>query len=314
MKPSPTPALSRRDFLWAAALGGLALVPGAAFAATANGLSKCPIVVFSKVYQELKLDFAASAGLTAEAGLDGVDAAVRPQGEIEPERVADELPLYVEALKRRKLRMPLITSGITGIDSPHAESVVRAARKAGVQYYRLGFVYRAPNTPLAKQAAEVKSRLKDLAALNQQVGIGALLQNHSQAGRTYFGGDLRDLEEVVLGFDPARVGVAFDIGHALVVHGDAWREHFERLKSHIRIAYVKDVVRGGARANWVAFGKGEIAATGYFKLLAQTGYQAPISMHIEYDWRAGSAGKTRAGLLQALRDSAQVLRGWLAAT
>ena len=57
--------------------------------AGAEGLSACPIAVFSKVYQELKLDFKAAADLTAEAGLDGIDCPVRSGGEIEPEQAAN---------------------------------------------------------------------------------------------------------------------------------------------------------------------------------------------------------------------------------
>ena len=92
---------------------------------------------------------------------------------------------------------------------------------------------------------EIKAQLKDLAALNKQIGIGAIFQNHSPAGRSYVGGDLSELYDIVKDFDPAQIGVAFDIGHALVVHGDDWRRHFEKLKSHLKVAYVKDVTRGG---------------------------------------------------------------------
>jgi len=49
--------------------------------------------------------------------------------------------------------------------------------------------------------------------------------------------------EVVKDLDPAQIGVAFDIGHAWVVHGEDWRRHFEKLKPHIQVAYVKDVQR-----------------------------------------------------------------------
>jgi sugar phosphate isomerase/epimerase len=163
--------------------------------------------------------------------------------------------------------------------------------------------------PPGKQVREIRAQLKDLAALNKEIGIGAIFQNHSPAGRSYVGGDLSEMYDIVKDFDPAQIGVAFDIGHALVVHGDDWRRHFEKLKSHLRVAYVKDVTRGG---RWVPFGQGDIASTGYFKLLKQMGYRAPVSMHIEFDWADGGKSKTRAALLKALQESARVLRRWLA--
>ncbi len=206
--------------------------------------------------------------------------------------------------------MPLLTTAITSVASPHTEDILRTAKQLGVQYYRLGFTNRQADAPPGKQISEVRAKLKDLAPLNKQIGIGALFQNHSASGRGYVGGDLTEMYEVVKDFDPAQIGVAFDIGHALVTHGDDWRRHFERLKSHLRVAYIKDVKRG---KGWVPFGQGDIAATGYFKLLRELGYRAPVSLHIEFDWSDGGKSKTRAALLKALQESTRVLWRWLSA-
>ena len=153
--------------------------------------------------------------------------------------------------------------------------------------------------PAAEQVREIRAQLKDLAALNQQIGIGAIFQNHSPSGRSYVGGDLAEMYDIVKDFDPAQIGVAFDIGHALVVHGDDWRRHFEKLKSHLKIAYVKDVKREG---RWVPFGEGDIGSTGYFKLLKRTGLPgASLTAHrVRLDRRrevqdARGAGQGAAG-------------------
>src|SRR5262249_35586467 len=153
---------------------------------------------------------------------------------------------------------------------------------------------------LDKQVKEVRAQLQDLCQLNKQLRLCALLQNHSPSGHKYFGGDLSELAASVEGFDPRQIGIAFDIGHALVVHGDGWRQHFDTLKPHFKIAYIKDVTRTGT---WVAFGQGDIAATGYFGLLRSIGYTAPISMHIEYDWQSPGTAKDRASLLAVLREN-----------
>jgi len=78
---------------------------------------------------------------------------------------------------------------------------------------------------------------------------------------------------------------------------------------HIKVVYVKDVTRDG---HWVPFGEGAIGQLGYFKLLRQMDYRAPISLHIEFDWAGQGKAKTRAALVKALGESAQVLRQWLA--
>jgi sugar phosphate isomerase/epimerase len=300
--------VSRREFI-ARALAVSCTVPiwcpGPALAGD-NALP--PIVVFSKVYQELKFNYQEAAAVTAEAGLNGVDCPVRPDGEITPERATEEMPRYVAALAKRGLQMPLITTAITSVASPHTEDILRTARKLSVQYYRVGFIPRRQAVSAEQQCREVKAQLKDLAVLNRQIGIGALIQNHSPAGKAYLGGDLAELYDLVQGFDPAQIGVAFDIGHALLVHGDQWRGHFEKLKPYIRVVYVKDVKRGGG---WVPFGLGDIGHVGYFKLLRQMDYRAPISLHIEFDWTENGKAKTRKALVTTLRESAQVLRRWL---
>jgi L-ribulose-5-phosphate 3-epimerase len=233
---------------------------------------------------------------------------VRPGGEIVPERAAEQMPRYVAALRKRNLSMPLLTTAITSAASPHTEEILRTAKDLGVQYYRLGFILRQAGVPAEKQCEQVRAQLKDLAALNRQIGIGAIFQNHSPSGRTYLGGNLNELYDIVQGFDPAQIGAAFDIGHALVVHGNQWRAQFEKLKPHIRVVYVKDVTRDG---HWVPFGQGAIGGLGYFKLLRQMDYRAPISLHIEFDWTGKGKTKTRAALVKALEDSSRVLKQWL---
>ena len=302
--------LSRRNFIaeTLAASSTATLCGGSVLSSLAAEKFSPPIVVFSKVYQTLKLKFDEAAAVTAEAELDGVDCPVRPGGEILPDHAAEELPRYAEALRQRDLKMPLLTTAITSALSPHTEGILRTAKKLGVQFYRLGFVERQADVPAEQQCRKIKAQLEGLAVLNQQIGIGAIFQNHSPSGRTYVGGDLSQLYEIVKDFDPAQIGVAFDIGHALVVHGDQWRSHFEKLKSHIKVVYVKDVTRDG---RWVPFGEGELGRLGYFKLLRQVGYRAPISLHIEFDWTDKGKSRTRAALVKALRESSRVLRQWL---
>lgn len=304
--------LSRRDFLARAALAGAAAgsLPSLVSAASCCEGFPPPVCLFSKLYQELKLDYEQAADLTAEVGLAGIDCPVRPKGEIEPERAADEMPKYAAALRKRKLDILLITSGINSLNTPHAETVLRTAKALGIRYYRLGFAtnrQKEGNPPIS----EVKAGLRDLAAFNKELGITGVIQNHSPSGKsTYVGGNLHEMYEIVKDFDPDQIGVAFDLCHALVVHGDDWGARFDQLKPHIRVAYVKDVQRP---KEMKPFGEGEFSKTDYFKRLKQMGLTAPISMHIEYEWCPKGQEKTRDGMRQMLQKNLAVLKGWLAA-
>ena len=62
--------------------------------------SRFPIIGFTKPFANLNAE--ETADLVAEVGWDGIDCPVRSKaGQIAPERVEDELPKLVEALKKR---------------------------------------------------------------------------------------------------------------------------------------------------------------------------------------------------------------------
>ncbi len=309
-----TGSMTRRHFLKvagaaAAALNASRLLPGNESAGLGAEASMPPVAVFGKVFQELKLDFQQSAQTTADAGLDGVDCAVRPKGEVLPEQAAEQLPRYAGALAEHKLRLLLMATDIRGVDSPHAREILGAGKKLGVRDYRLGYWLHQPEVPAEKRRAEIRSRLKELAAMNGELGVCGMVQNHSSwsgKGRGPAGGDLDELYDLVQDFDPQRIGVAFDLGHAILVHGDAWRPRFEKLKPHLRVVYVKDVRRP---AGFVPFGQGEFGQSGFFPMLARMSCHAPLSVHIEYAW-APQGKKTRSALAAVLKENRRVLGQW----
>lgn len=295
--------LSRRSFLARTLQASAVLASGGARAAPVSAPWPPPVAVFSKLYQELKLDFDRAAELTAAAGLAGIDCPVRAKGEIEPERAEEDMPRYVGALRKHGVGMLLITTAITGADSPHAEGILRTAKKLGIGQYRLG-PWRTPKTGTA-DLGEIKAKLKDLAALNRQIGIAGVVQNHSGA---FVGGDLNEMYEIMKDFAPDEIGVAFDLGHALVTHGNDWPKLFGRLAPHVRVAYVKDLK---LPKQWLHLGEGELGKTDWFTRVRKLNLRAPISMHVEYDW-TGGAEKTFEGMLAVLRSNLRVLNGWLA--
>jgi sugar phosphate isomerase/epimerase len=309
---------NRRQLFQSAAIGaGCVLVGKRSLADAPAPRALPPVAVFSKLYQQLKLDFEQSAEVTSDAGLDGIDSAVRAGGEILPEHAVDEMPRYAEALAKHGAKMLLLTTDIVGVDSPHARDVLTTGKKLGIRYYRLGFWPQRPDTAPEKQTAQIQASLKELAAMNRELGVCAVLENHSvigskvgdksaTTGRGYAGGDLNQLYEIVNDFDPEQIAVAFDIGHAIIMHGDDWHQHFERLRDHIRIVYLKDVKQS---ERFVALGEGEVGKTDFIQLLVKMDYRAPLSIHIEYPW-APEGQKTRAAMVETLKNSRRVLADW----
>ncbi|MDW8311064.1 MAG: TIM barrel protein, partial [Verrucomicrobiales bacterium] len=295
----PSRALSRRQFLeLAASAVSVAALTGACSATRRADVGFAPpIALFDKVLRQAGLSLEDSAAFVGEMGLDGVDCAVRPNDRIEPARVREDLPRYAELLRQQRCKVLLLTTAILNPDAPHARTVLETARALGVRCYRLAFARWRSDAPVATQLAELKAVLRDVVALNRELGLCAVLQNHSPGEPGgYLGGDLNHMFELVREFPPAQLGVAFDLGHALLVHGDAWPAHFERLKPHLRVAYIKDAHR---QRRFVPFGEGEFGQTDFFTRLKQMRYAAPLSLHIEFDW-ARDGRRDRATLAAAV--------------
>ena len=115
--------------------------------------------------------------------------------------------------------------------------------------------------------------------MNREFGIQALYQNH--AGRNTLGAPLWDLHHVLNGIDVNEIGVAYDIRHAAVEGGKSWPITFNMIRPHIDTVYIKDFVWDGSNVKNVPLGKG-LVNRDFFSMLANTGFNGPISLHEEY--------------------------------
>lgn len=299
-------SLSRRDFLATAALAGAAAVVGPSSAAAQGAPARrFPLIAFSKPFQSLGHDD--SADVVAEVGWDGIECPVRPKGQIEPERAPDELPKLADALKKRGKEVTLVTTAIKSVSEPHTEKVLRTMAKLGIRRYRLGFWKYDLNQPLAPQLANIRAALRDLAALNRELGLQAGFQNHS--GRDYVGAPVWDVWSIIQDLDPRHMGMCFDIGHATLEGGTSWPIEARLIEPFFTCVYVKDFAwqksERGWRANWVMLGDGMVDRS-FFTWLKTTRYAGPISQHHEYDHGQGRE------MIARMQKDLKVLREWLA--
>jgi len=125
---------SRRSFLKVASLASTAVLTGInpLFAQVASATSSArKVYVFSKHLQWL--DYPEMAATAREIGFDGVDLTVRPNGHVLPERVKEDLPKAVEALKAEGLLADRMTTAITDPDDVLTLDVLETAAKTGVE-------------------------------------------------------------------------------------------------------------------------------------------------------------------------------------
>jgi len=298
---------TRREFLATAATGAaaLALAPSRMPAADAASAGpRWPVAGFTKPFQNLGVE--AIADTVAEIGWDGVECPVRPRGQIEPERVADELPPFAEALRQRGKAILVLATGITRVQQPHTERVLRTAAQLGIGRVRLGFMHYQLDRPIPAQVADFGAQLRDLAALCGELGLQAGVENHS--GIHYVGGPVWDLWTMMQGLDPRHLGVCFDLGHATIEGGTTWPVQARLMADRFTSVIVKDFLwqRGdkGWQPQWVPLGAG-MADPKFFAWLKTTAYAGPIVQHHEYDHGRGAA------MIARMQADLRVLRGWL---
>lgn len=259
---------------------GAGLAAGLPTSAVADHHRQSPrICYFTKMFQGLSFDELAT--LTEELGMSGVEATIRPGGHIEPEAAPDRLPEMVAALRKRKREVTIMASGINSATdkSQRAESVLRTAAKLGVKHYRMSYYRYDLKKPIKPQLANFRSELKELAALNRELGIQGLYQNHS--GHKYVGAPIWDICELVEDLPREAVALAFDIRHAAVEGGLAWPLNARRAMPLSGSVYVKDYVWDGLKVKNVPLGEGRVDKK-FFKDFKINRFNGPISLHVEY--------------------------------
>lgn len=270
----------------------------------ANDGLKNEICVFTKPFNSLSFDDLAER--IATIGFDGIEAPIRSGGHIQPTDVADRLPELVDALKKQGLKISVMTSDVNDASDAVSVNVLRAASKAGIRFYRMKYFKYDENRSIRKQLSNWKSQIVDLAAMNRELGITAVYQNH--AGRNYFGAPIWDMAEVLEGVDPAEVGVAYDIRHATVEGGNSWPISFRLIQPHVKVVYVKDYEWQGAKVANVPLGDG-LVSKNFFKTLKDLKFDGPISLHEEYlDHRKPELVPDH---LEAMKKDLGVLNQWL---
>jgi len=273
-----SPRISRREFLMAGAAAALTWPHQSAAAESLE--TRFPLITFTKPFQNV--GFERTAEIIAEVGWSGIECPVRAKGQVLPERVEDDLPKLHEALTKRGLTLTLLTTDVAKVD-PLAERVLRMASKLGVKKYRLAFFKYNLNKPIPPQIAEIKAQLRDVAALNRELGLKAGFQNHS--GRDDVGSPVWDIYEIVRDIDPEHMGTCFDIGHATVEGGTSWPIEARLMEPFFTCVYVKDFSWAketkGWTAKWGPLGEGMVRRE-FFDWLKKSSYSGPISQHCEY--------------------------------
>jgi len=270
--------------------------------------------IFSKHLQFL--DFAAMAEAAADIGFDGVDLTVRPDGHVEPERVDDDLPSAIEMIRRHGLKATMITTSVTDADDPASQRVLQTAAGLGISYYRMGWYRHPEEIPIQESLEAFRTKARGLALLNRELQIRGCYQNH--AGN-YVGASIWELWALIHDLDPAWLGCQYDIRHATVEGGLSWPQGLRLIRPFVNTIIAKDVMWTQDGGAWkianVPIGEGMVDWVRYFRLLADHGIRAPLSLHMEYPIGGAENGRRGAdvdgaAVFSAMRRDLEAVRSY----
>ena len=181
-----------------------------------------PLCLFSKHLPSLEAQPLARA--VKSLGFAGIDLTVRPGGHVTPERAAEDLPRFLDAVRDEGVEVPMITTALVSASEPTARPILETAGAHGVALFKPGY-YRYAFADVRKELADAAAALRGLAELGARYGVALGFHNH--AG--YIGGRVWDVVPILDALDPRWAGYYFDVRHAVVEGGDGgWRSALER--------------------------------------------------------------------------------------
>lgn len=326
--------LKRRQFLEWLAVAGVAGVSGLHLrlplqqgvtgeatlenmqAGTSSQAAPITFHVFSKHLQFL--DYKEMAEVAAAIGFDGVDLSVRPGGHVLPERVAENLPRAVDAIRSQGLQATMMTTALSDAQDVGTTKVLQIASEQGIQYYRTNWLWYDAQRTIAENLASFRETLGGLGQLSQRLKIIGDYQNHAGFGNHPLGSPIWDLAAVLDEIGNPFMGCQYDIRHATVEGGTSWPLGLKRIYPHIHTLVVKDFIWGKKEGQWqivnTPIGEGMVDFRKLFALLKDYKISAPVSVHFEYDMPEHQKGLSKKQLkvqtIQLMRKDLNALKAF----
>ena len=270
--------------------------------------SKPPLTICLYTEQLVGLNYNECADAVAELGVTHIEATVRGGGQVLPERVADDLPKFVDALKKRNVAVGMIATDVKDAHDATSRKVLETAATLGIQNYRMSYFRYDLSKPIKPQLEALKPQLAELIAFGKELGITAHFQNH--AGADVVGAPIWDVDLLMEGYDPKDFGIGFDIRHAMVEGGTSWPVQLQLMRDHLASVFVQDFRWEGRELVKAPLGKGNVDPK-FISMLKKMGWRGLICLRSEYV-NAPNQRALATAFLKAAEQDLKVLRGWIA--
>ena len=303
--------LSRRDFLGtcSAVACSVSLNTTEIPVSHPGGVPIGKLCLFSKPLPGM--DWRRLAQAAKSVGFGGIDLTVRQGGHVHPERAAEDLPKAVEAIRAEGLDVPMITTELTSADDPTARPILSTAAKLSIPFFKPGY-YQYKLVNVRRELEEAANHFRGLVNLSKQYGIQSGYHNHEE----YIGAPVWDMASVIDTLDPKWVGFYFDARHAVAEGGvGGWKIAANLVMPRLKMVAAKDFRWEKIATGWAArncpLGEGMVDWKYFVNALAASGFQGPISLHLEYDVAGETSAAKEDNILAALRRDLEFLKARL---
>ena len=226
-----------------------------------------------------------------QAGFDGLDLTLRPGGHVPPENAATGLAAAHAIADREQIIIAMVSTGITAVDSPHAEAVIASAHHR-IRNFKLGYWRYEPFGNLAAQLDVARRKLEGLVRLCTRYGIRPCVHIHS--GPILSNSSMLYL--LLKDFSPGEVGAYVDCMHMSAEGAlSGWEMTLDLLAPWIALVGVKNYVLQPTRRDthgqqryameYVPLADGIAPLPQFFQRLRELRYDGVVSFHSEYKKR-----------------------------
>src|SRR4051812_27852082 len=144
---------------------------------TSKGARAVKFVLFTDNLADLTV--AQSCESAKAAGFDGLDMTLRPGGHVRPEAAEVGMAEARRSADAAGVTIPMVSTAVTDVDSPHAEAIFAAAAHYGARLVKLGYWEYRPFGTLAAQIEQGRERLRRVVELGKKYHVLPCVHCHS---------------------------------------------------------------------------------------------------------------------------------------
>lgn len=258
------------------------------------------VTVFTKPWREPELE--ELADVVAEMGFDGVELAVRPGYQVDPETALEGLPEAVSIFEKRGLAIESVATELSA-------RMVAACAAAGVPILRTMLPV-DPETGYLESVKRFQEQARAMIAEVEKTGVRIGVQNHCGNYVGTAAGLMAALEPL-----PESFVAVLDLAHTTLC-GEPVRYALEIARPRLAMVNLKNAIRVAGPENaheeltwirrWVGAKEGLTPWSEVVAELRRSNYAGPVCLTAEYHDESGRPLREEAAFVRARADLAHL--------